>query len=68
MHKIRAMPMYKNTVFNYFGKFASMQLSKLLNIKPAAISQWGDIIPKEKALILEKLTNGALVCDLSLYE
>lgn len=42
-------------------------ISEALGISFQAVSQWPELVPKGAALELEKLTNGALVCDLSLY-
>ena len=42
-------------------------ICKLLDITSGAIPQWGEIIPKARALELEKLTGGALTYDPSYY-
>lgn len=58
MKKIDVIAYYKTTV----------NLAEELNILPSAVSQWGDIIPEKQALRLEKLTEGALKYDPSLYK
>ena len=36
-------------------------------ISPAAVSQWGEIIPEKNAYRLQEFTNGKLKVDSSLY-
>ncbi|TBL56448.1 Cro/CI family transcriptional regulator [Hafnia paralvei] len=61
--------MYKAEVVNFFGgRGAISAVAKLLGVTHGAVSQWTDPIPKGAALELEKLTKGALKCDLSLYK
>lgn len=43
------------------------EIALLLGVTEQAVSQWGDIIPEGAALKLEKLTNGKLKYDASLY-
>lgn len=58
--------MNKSVVIKYFGGVC--KVAKALELRHSSVSQWPDLIPKGAALELEKLTNGALKCDLSLYK
>jgi hypothetical protein len=58
--------MNKEAVLNYFG--TSTNLAKKLSISAAAVSKWRDVIPEKQALKLEKLTNGLLAYDPTLYK
>ncbi|MFK3704665.1 Cro/CI family transcriptional regulator [Klebsiella sp. NPDC088457] len=51
----------------YGGRGAISHIAALMGLTHGAVSQWPALIPKGAALELEKLTNGALKCDLSLY-
>ncbi|MGY3851475.1 Cro/Cl family transcriptional regulator [Aeromonas sobria] len=53
--------MKKADAINYFGSAA--ELAKKLNISEAAISQWGETIPKGRAYQIEVLTGGKLKAD-----
>lgn len=53
--------MKKADAINYFGSAA--ELAKKLNISEAAISQWGETIPKGRAYQIEVLTTGTLKAD-----
>ena len=57
--------MYKSSVVDFFG--SQRAVSVALNVSDQAVSQWPELIPKGAALELEKITDGALKCDLSLY-
>lgn len=61
--------MLKTEVINFFGgRGAISRVAALVGVTHGAVSQWSDPIPKGAALELEKLTNGALKCDLTLYK
>lgn len=61
--------MYKKDIFSFFGyQGAIKKISTALGISHSAVSQWPELIPKGAALELEKITNGALKCDLSVYK
>ncbi|EDS6429119.1 hypothetical protein XS46_004781 [Salmonella enterica subsp. enterica] len=61
--------MRKIDVLHFYGsRGAVKEISTLLGVSHSAVCQWGEIIPKGAALELEKLTGGALKCDLSLYK
>ncbi|MFZ4219176.1 Cro/CI family transcriptional regulator [Enterobacter ludwigii] len=49
-----------------FGSKAAV--ARALCISAVAVTRWRGLIPKGAALELEKITNGALKCDLSLYK
>ena len=57
--------MLKETVIAHFGTQSA--LATRLNIKPPAVSAWGEVIPYGRALELERMTDGALMYDQSLY-
>ncbi|KAA5949418.1 hypothetical protein F3I27_23710 [Pantoea sp. Bo_2] len=60
--------MHKIDVLRFYGsRGAVKKIATLLGVSHSAVCQWGGIIPKGAALELEKITNGALKCDLSLY-
>lgn len=58
--------MNKSEVTQYFGGVC--KTAEALGIKHPSVSQWPELIPKGAALELEKITNGALKCDLSVYK
>lgn len=58
--------MNKSEVTQYFGGVC--KTAEALGIRHSSVCQWRDIIPKGAALELEKITNGALKCDLSVYK
>ncbi|HGB4477413.1 Cro/CI family transcriptional regulator [Salmonella enterica] len=58
--------MNKSSVVEHYGTQRAIAL--VLGISFQAVSNWGDIVPKGAALELEKITNGALKCDLSVYK
>ncbi|EMD2987277.1 Cro/CI family transcriptional regulator [Salmonella enterica] len=61
--------MLKSEVIAFFGGRGGMgKVAVLLGISYGAVNQWSEIIPKCAALELEKITNGALKCDLSVYK
>lgn len=57
--------MKKNTVITYFK--SGVNTAKALHISKASVSGWGEIIPEKQALKLEKITNGELKYEPSLY-
>lgn len=48
----------KKTAIAHFGSIS--KLADALNIKPQAISQWGDRVPEGRAYQIQHITNGAL--------
>lgn len=42
-------------------------LGKALGISQAAVSKWGQLMPEKQALKLERITDGALKYEPSLY-
>jgi DNA-binding transcriptional regulator YdaS (Cro superfamily) len=57
--------MLKKTAVEHFG--GVVKLAKALHIKPPSVSEWGVIIPEQKALRLEKITKGQLVYNEIFY-
>lgn len=58
--------MNKSKVTQYFGGVC--KTAEALGISHSSVCQWSALIPKGAALELEKITNGALKCDLSVYK
>lgn len=52
-------------VITHFG--GTHKVAKVLGITGSAVSQWEEIIPERAALKLERITNGALKYDPTLY-
>ncbi|MFD2177784.1 Cro/CI family transcriptional regulator [Veronia pacifica] len=57
--------MFKQNAIHYFG--SQQKTAEALGISQPAIANWKNIIPQKQALILERLTEGKLVYDPSLY-
>lgn len=57
--------MKKKIVVEYFG--GTHLVAKKLRITGSAVSQWDVIIPERAALKLDRITNGALKYDPTLY-
>lgn len=57
--------MDKETVIQHFG--SQSKLAAALRISRQAVNKWPDLIPEAAALRLEKLTEGALEYDETLY-
>ncbi len=57
--------MFKERVVKHFGN--QTILAKTLRVSCASVSQWGEIIPEKQAMRLERLTEGKLQYDESLY-
>lgn len=52
----------------FFGpKGAKIKIANSLGLTSGAISQWGEVIPKKSAYELERITDGELKVDHSLY-
>ncbi|EJU9116167.1 Cro/Cl family transcriptional regulator [Escherichia coli] len=58
--------MRKSDVINYFGGVC--RTAEALGIKHPSVSEWPEIIPEGRAYQLEKITNGKLKVDVSLYQ
>jgi DNA-binding transcriptional regulator YdaS (Cro superfamily) len=58
--------MYKADVIKFFGSVGAVAAK--LGIDPAAVSQWGEVIPRLRAFELERLSNYQLKIDLTLYQ
>tara|TARA_R110002096_G_scaffold230363_2_gene420008 strand:+ start:122 stop:349 length:228 start_codon:yes stop_codon:yes gene_type:complete len=61
-----SITLLRETAVKYFG--SQTRLAFELNIKQAAVSQWGDVIPKGRATELHLLTFGELVYDAAHYQ
>lgn len=53
--------MRKSDVIKFFG--SKVNTAKALDISPASITQWGEIIPESRAYQIEHITKGALNAD-----
>ncbi|EAU9424141.1 hypothetical protein EOI87_09950 [Salmonella enterica] len=58
--------MNKSSAIDFYGTQRAVAVA--LRVSDQAVSAWTEIIPKGAALELEKITNGALKCDLSVYK
>lgn len=57
--------MLKADVIKYFEQVG--KVANTLNISHAAVSSWGEIIPKMRALEIEKITKGKLKYNEDFY-
>lgn len=58
--------MLKTTVVEFYGN--QSKAAAALNVTRSCVSAWDSLIPEKQALLLERLTEGALKYDPSLYE
>lgn len=58
--------MLKKEVIEHFKKITSV--AAVLDLSPAAVSQWGAVVPEKNAYRLQEITNGKLKIDRSLYK
>lgn len=57
--------MYKRDVLSHYGTL--VELAKILNISPSAISQWKEIIPERQAYRIQRLSGNVLTVNPELY-
>ncbi|MBJ8386557.1 MULTISPECIES: Cro/CI family transcriptional regulator [Citrobacter] len=57
--------MYKSEVVKHFGGISKTAVA--LNISHPAVCRWGKVIPEKQAFVIERITNGKLMYDASLY-
>lgn len=57
--------MLTQTVVDHFG--SKTLLARALQISPASVSGWGEIIPEKQAFRLERITDGVLQYDYRMY-
>lgn len=57
--------MYKSEVVKHFGGISKTAVA--LNISHPAVCRWGEVIPEKQAFVIERITNGKLKYDASLY-
>ena len=58
--------MLKNTVVEFYGN--QTKAANALNVTRSCVSAWNSLIPEKQALLLDRITEGALKYDPSLYE
>jgi len=58
--------MRKDEAIKHFGTAAA--LARALDISPASVSEWGEMVPEGRAYQLQVLTAGALRVDPSAYK
>ncbi|UXE39597.1 Cro/CI family transcriptional regulator [Raoultella ornithinolytica] len=58
--------MRKSEVVDFFGGVC--KTASALGIKHPSVSEWPEIIPEGRAYQIEKITNGRLKFDQSLYQ
>lgn len=57
--------MRKHEVIEYFGGVS--KTASTLGSHPA-VCRWGEVIPEKQAFVIERITNGKLKYDASLYQ
>ncbi|WP_140921166.1 Cro/CI family transcriptional regulator [Limnobaculum xujianqingii] len=57
--------MLKQDVLDYFE--STNGVARAIGKSKSTVSLWGNVIPWQYALLIEKLTNGALKYDVSFY-
>ena len=57
--------MKKETVVSYYG--SQNKVASVLNVSRQYVSKWPDIVPEVCALRLERITDGKLAYDESMY-
>ena len=58
--------MLKNKVVEYYGGISKSAIA--LGVTHSAVCQWGNVIPQKQAFVIERITNGKLKYDASLYQ
>lgn len=58
--------MLKNKVVEYYGGISKTAIA--LGVTHSAVCQWGNVIPQKQAFVIERITNGKLKYDASLYQ
>ncbi|HCH7892947.1 TPA: Cro/CI family transcriptional regulator [Raoultella ornithinolytica] len=58
--------MLKILVVEYYGGISKTAIA--LGVTHSAVCQWGDVIPQKQAFVIERITNGKLKYDASLYQ
>ncbi|BBR82654.1 DNA-binding transcriptional regulator DicC [Klebsiella quasipneumoniae] len=58
--------MLKNQVVEYYGGITKTAIA--LGVTHSAVCQWGNVIPQKQAFVIERITNGKLKYDASLYQ
>ncbi|ODP73758.1 hypothetical protein A9X63_26260 [Klebsiella pneumoniae] len=58
--------MLKNQVVEYYGGISKTAIA--LGVTHSAVCQWGNVIPQKRAFVIERITNGKLKYDASLYQ
>lgn len=57
--------MHKSDVISFYG--SGVAVAKVLKISSSAVSQWSLLIPEKQAYRLEKITQGQLKVNPTLY-
>ncbi|MEB7622506.1 MULTISPECIES: Cro/CI family transcriptional regulator [Enterobacter] len=58
--------MRKSEVIEHFGGVS--KTACVLGISHPAVCRWGEVIPQKQAFVIERITNGKLKYDASLYQ
>ena len=58
--------MLKYQVVEYYGGISKTAIA--LGVTHSAVCQWGNVIPQKQAFVIERITNGKLKYDASLYQ
>ena len=66
MLTLRRCIILKNQVVEYYGGISKTAIA--LGVTHSAVCQWGNVIPQKQAFVIERITNGKLKYDASLYQ
>lgn len=58
--------MHKSEVIEHFGGVSKTAVA--LGISHPAVCRWGDVIPEKQAFVIERITEGKLKYNSSLYQ
>lgn len=58
--------MLKAEVIEHFGGVS--KTASILGISHPAVCRWGDVIPQKQAFVIERITEGKLKYEASLYQ
>lgn len=60
--------MLKQHVFDFFETTSPKEIAELIGVSPPAVCRWGEVVPYNRAQQFQKLSNGLLKPDMSMYD